>query len=87
MHVGRVGLVYQHKLNGRLNPQEEGEVIRVRESVLSLGHGEQLRDIEKSLARQDSQRQWDVTPCPWRYSKSPWPVFGQCANAILLKQD
>ena len=54
MHVGRVGLVYQDKLNGRLNPQEEGEVIRVRESVLSLGHGEQLRDIENSLSRQDS---------------------------------
>ena len=54
MHVGRAGLVYQDKLNGRLNPQEEGEVIRVRESVLSRGHGEQLRDIEKSLARQDS---------------------------------
>ncbi len=54
MHAGRVGLVYQHKLNGRLNPQEEGEVIRVRESVLSRGHGKQLRVIEKGLSRQDS---------------------------------
>ncbi len=53
MHAGRVGLVYQHRLKDRINPQEEGEVIRLRESVLSPGHGEQIRDIDKSLSRQD----------------------------------
>jgi hypothetical protein len=36
--------VYQQNLNGRINPQEEGELIRIKENVLSLEHGEQRRD-------------------------------------------
>ncbi len=50
MHVGQVARVYQQKRDdGRLNPQEEGKLIKIRENVLSPEHGEQRRDIEDCL--------------------------------------